>query len=127
MPLRAQCPDHLKSVNAGQHDVEYEKVERRFIASEERQRLLTRFSNGDFKAFGFQIETQSFREMLFIFNDQDAGHTGMLLFTEFADKSLATSTVKGLPWPAPALSAYARPPCLRATARTMKSPRPVPF
>ncbi len=68
--------------------------------------------------FGLEIEAKAIREMLFVFDDEDAAH---------AEGAVGSCSVNVLPWPGPGLSANTRPPCLRATELTMKSPSPVPL
>src|SRR5262249_33294021 len=75
-------------------------------------------------ALGLEVEPQPLGQVLLVFDDEDAlGHRA-----PHADAgALGSSSVNVLPRPCPALSANARPPCLRATERTMKRPRPLPF
>src|SRR5260221_163048 len=76
-------------------------------------------------ALRVEVDAQPFREVLLVCDDEDAlrhprGHQ--------AEAGAAGScSVNVLPWPCPALSAKALPPCFLATDRTMKSPRPLPF
>ena len=68
------------------------------------------------QSYYVEIQPQARGKVILVFHDQDAAHAGFS----------GSSSVKVLPFPAPRLSAYARPPCRRATARTIDSPTPVP-
>ena len=72
-------------------------------------------------ALGLQVEAQTIRQMLFVFDDQDPRHAIPIA----SDRQLQNENV--LPRPGPSLSAHARPPCrLRHRAHDVQ-PRPVPL
>ena len=71
-------------------------------------------------AFGFEIEPQAVGEVLLVFDDEDAAHAGGSARGSWSGERAAAAR-------APSLSAKTLPPCLRATERTMKRPRPVPL
>ena len=127
----AQLADDGEAILARQHDVEDDQVERRRrLAEQPRQRRLAGLDDVGDVAFRLEVEAQAFGEVLLVFDDEDAvprfvarrkrrlGH---------ASAAFGRRSVNVLPWPWPRLSANARPPCLCATERTMKRPRPLPF
>ena len=63
----------------------------------------------DVMSIGLEIEPNTFRDVLLVFDDEDAAH----------DVARGSSTVKVAPRPSPSLCAKTRPPCARAMARTM--------
>ncbi len=112
----AQLGHHRETVFARQHDVKHQQIEIAGFRQKQLERGLTRVHHLGAVTLGLQIEAQAIGQVLFVFDHQDAAH-------------LATGScrMKVLPCPGPSLSAHARPPCRRATERTMNKPRPVPF
>ena len=115
-PRLAQPPHDLEPVEARQHDIEQHHVEGARVPVEQpRQGVLAVLLDVGREPFRLEVELQPRREMVFVFDDEDAVH-------DFN----GSSRVNVLPRSAPRLSAYARPPCRRATASTIDSPSPVP-
>src|SRR5262249_12398707 len=114
--------DDREAILARQHHVEDDEVERRCgLADQALDGGLAGLDDRGFVAFGLEVEPQPIGEMLFVLDNQDAGHHWA------ASPALGSINVNVLPCPAPRLSANARPPCFFATDRTMKSPSPLPF
>src|SRR4029453_15189318 len=117
----AELGDDREAVLARQHHVEDDEIEG--AADPPGQPLERRLAGLDYLdvvSFGLEVESNPLGEMLFVLDDQ---HTRGV----HASAAFGSSSVKVLPRPVPSLSAKARPPCLRATDRTMKRPRPLPF
>ena len=119
LPRRAQPPHHLEAVESGQHDIEQDDVEPCTVGGRVNEalqghRAVLLHLGGE--TLRLEIELQAPGEVFLVFDDEDAAH----------DAFSGSSRVKVLPRPAPRLSANARPPCRRATARTIDSPSPVP-
>ena len=115
----AQPPHHLEAVEAGQHDVQQDDVEPTRAGpgrDEALQGHLAVLLHLGGEAFRLEVQLEAPGEVLLVFDDEDAAHVAFS----------GSSRVKVLPRPAPRLSANARPPCRRATARTIDSPSPVP-
>ena len=116
---RPQPPHDLETVEARQHDVEQHDVEGvgadAPVVEKPLQGVLAVVLDVGREPLRLEIELQPGREMFFVFDDEDTVH-------DFK----GSSRVNVLPRSAPRLSAYARPPCRRATASTIDSPRPVP-
>ena len=108
---------HGKAIDPRQHHVEHDRFDRRLLGQPD-ERGLARLDDLGEMAFGLEIEPQSVREVPFVFNDQDPAHTS---------GAIGSESVNVLPCPGPPLSATTRPPCLRATERTMYRPSPVPL
>ena len=117
LPGRAQAPHDLEAVEAGQHDVEQDDVEAPGPGPDQPLQgggaILLHLGG---EALRLQVQLQAAGQVLLVFDDEDAAH----------DAFSGSSRVKVLPRPAPRLSANARPPCRRATARTIDRPSPVP-
>src|SRR5580692_2298866 len=147
----AQLGGDGKTVLAGKHHVEHDGIELLalgsllvaiffmtvfVIAQQQLDGALAISSNFDTVAFGFEIETQTLRDVRFVLHDQNAAHARFSRTALSARLSRAlvsrerlrgSSTTTVVPWPSPRLSAKARPPCFFAMARTMNSPKPVPL
>ena len=125
MVALAQLADDREAVLARQHDVEHDQVEVLCRIEQARERAIPVVQHLGVEALRFQVEAQPLRQVLLVFDNQDAlGHA----LGHQADAGAAGScSVKVLPCPCPALSAKALPPCFLATERTMNSPRPLPF
>jgi DNA-binding response OmpR family regulator len=115
-PGLTEPTDHLEPVQPREHHVQQDHVESVRIRGQPVQRDLAVFLDLDDKPLRFQVQSQSRGEVFLVLDDQHPIH----------DDFNGSSSVKVLPFPAPLLSAYARPPWRRATARTMDNPTPVP-
>ncbi len=117
----AECGSHGEAVHAGKHYVEYHGIERFLLGDKALDSGLSIANELDRMALGFEIEAQAVGDVSFVFDYKHATH-GVL-----RDGLTGNSKVTVVPLPSPPLSANTLPPCARATARTMKRPRPVPF
>ena len=126
LPGGPQLGGYREAVLSGKHYVEHDGIERlllgalRFmIFAGEQQIESTLAVAHDLHRvpFGLQVELQALGEMSFVFDNQNAAHATL--------RGSSMTTV--VPRPSPSLAAKTRPPCLRATARTINNPRPVPL
>jgi hypothetical protein len=115
--LLAELGGHRKAIAPRQHHVEHHEIDARVGREPVEGRLAGGGGLRDVP-LGFEVEAEAVGQVLFVFDDEDAAH---------AAGSRGSCSVKVLPWPGPSLSANTRPPCLRATELTMKSPSPVPL
>ena len=106
----------IEAVLAWQHDIQDHHIDRWRSPLNSSSAASPESTTCDLITFGFQIEAQAFGQVLLILHDQNASH--------LATGNCSTNV---LPRPGPSLSAQARPPCRRATERTMYRPKPVPF
>src|SRR5579883_560121 len=112
----AELLDNGKAVLAGQHHVQNEEIGRLSAIEEAGQGVLAGRRDLHRIAFFFQVVAQAVGQVLLVLHHQDARH-------HFA----GNSRINVLPRPGPSLSTQTRPPCWRATVRTMKRPKPVPL
>ena len=112
-----QLGRHGKAVDPRQHDVEHDSVDRRLLR-QSGERGLARLHDLGEMALRLEVEPQPIGQVPFVLHDQNPAHTS---------GAIGSESVNVLPWPGPPLSATTRPPCLRATERTMNSPSPVPL
>ena len=126
LPRRAQPPHHLEAVEAGQHDVEQDDIEPARAGGgpdEALQGHLAVLLHLGGEALRLEVQLEAAGQVLLVFDDEDAARDAV---GGSHHAFSGSSRVKVLPRPAPRLSANARPPCRRATARTIDSPSPVP-
>src|SRR5580658_605311 len=103
--------DDAESVDAREHDVQDHDVEGSGLGLQLFERGFAGIYQLDLVAFGFQVKTKAFGEVLFVFHDENSAH--------FVNFTMGSCKMKVLPRPGPSLSAQARPPCRLATDRTM--------
>ena len=113
----AQLGRHREAIDSRQHDVEDDGLDCRLLRKAGERGLACLHHLGQM-TFGLEVEPQPLGQVPFVFDDQDSAHTS---------GAIGSESVNVLPWPGPPLSATTRPPCLRATERTMYRPSPVPF
>ena len=116
----AQLAGDREPIFAGKHDIEDDCVEilpLAIVPQKQLQRALAISRNFNRMPLGLEIELQPLGEMGFVFDDEHSAHAVLL----------GSSKTTVVPRPSPSLSANTRPPCLRAIARTINNPRPVPF
>ena len=116
-PRFTESAHDLETIETGQHHIEKHKMKlvRTFLQPFESRPSVVLYINR--VAFCLQVELQPSRKMFFVLDDQYMRH----------DRFKGSSRVNVLPFPAPSLTAYARPPWRRATALTIESPKPVPL
>ena len=121
LPGLTQLRNDGEAVLARQHDIQHHEIEAAVGGvGQLLERRLAGLDDLDPVSLGLEVEAQPLGQMLLVLDDQDPRRT-------HARAARGNSSVKVLPRPAPWLSANARPPCLRATVRTMNRPRPLPF
>ena len=113
-----QVARHIESVDARQHHVEHDEIDRVFGGSNAVQRLLAGVDDLGVVTFGFEIEAEPVGQVELVFDDENSAH---------AEGAVGSCSVKVLPCPGPGLSANTRPPCFLATELTMNRPSPVPL
>ena len=118
LPAAPQLGHDVESVDARQHDVEDDEIERGRIRLEQRERRLSGVHDRNVVMFGDEVEPQAVGEVLLVFHNQKTAHGGGMS---------GSCTVNVLPRPEPALSANTLPPWREMTDRTMNRPSPVPF
>ena len=129
----AQRPHHAEAVAPGQHHVENHRGVGRAVAEQPRQRVVAVTVHVHLVSISFEIEAQPLRDVIFVFDDEDAAHRGTGLGGVICAVTFGlafkrgSSSVKVAPVPSPSLCAKTRPPCCLAMVRTMNNPRPVPL
>ena len=74
VPRFAQFARDCEAVLARQHHIEHERFEIRIVFQQQIERLFALPADVDGVAFRLEIKAQSFREMRFVFDDEDAAH-----------------------------------------------------
>ena len=119
----AQGRGDLEAVDARQHDVEDDGVERRSAGFDDVER---RFAGFDVVSFRLEVEPQSRRDVRFVFDNEQRSHDAAVDQTT-PGRASGSSKWNVAPRPGPGLVAHARPPWRRAAVCTMNRPSPVPL
>ena len=99
---------HVKTADPGQHDIQDHDVEGGRFGLQPFKRGFAGVHQLHLIAFRFQVESQSFSEVLLVFNYQHSVH--FVVLAHLLNFTIGSCRMKVLPRPGPSLSAQARPP-----------------